>query len=320
MASTRTTAQLQATSAAAHTADMLGLAIFFALLKTTAIEIARLVCFPLAAALSLAQTIIAWRIAQVNGKKRHLVFNAAVDTAAFLGITTAVVIGIGISSVASFVAPLIFTAVSAVKSIIKAGVAVYNWGKSTGVTNPEDKIKYQERAKENAIQSVAGLIVSAAVGVVLVAGKTAMLAFGVVAASLNAVYGLTKLYSLYKNRNNGYQPLPSADPAEAAAPAHEPAPAPQAMPGPDSPALISSLSSSARVFDMLENSRPPASKPIWIGSGTEVKDADIDNSVSDVYGAPGSSLGSHSAAASVARQDASIFALESGSLAQTFRK
>lgn len=86
-------------------------------------EIGKYFMFPIAAAASLIQAILAWRQAYIDGGKTRSIVHAVVESLAAAAITTAVVGTLAASTVFALVTPIIFTATLAAKTVYHAGAA-----------------------------------------------------------------------------------------------------------------------------------------------------------------------------------------------------
>jgi cobalamin synthase len=175
-------------------------AIFALFLKETFLrfleETGRFFMFPIAAAGSCVQAVLAWRQAYLDKGKTGSVVKASVETAAALAIGTAVVGGFVAASLFAVAAPIIFTATLAAKSVYHAGAAAYYWGKSAGTSDHSKREAYKAMAKSNLVGAVAGSLSTVAVGLVMIAAKPLFAILGVVAGVIGTGYAAYKRWNL----------------------------------------------------------------------------------------------------------------------------
>lgn len=159
-------------------------------------ETGRFYFFPLAAAGSMIQMILAWRQDGLDQGKNGALGKALVETIGFLGITTAVVGGFVAATLFATVAPILFTATVAFKSLYHAGTACYNWYKSATTSDPNQKAIYSATARANAVGAFAGTLATLAIGLVMIAAKPICAVLGVAAGLIGTVYSLYKRFTM----------------------------------------------------------------------------------------------------------------------------
>jgi hypothetical protein len=156
-------------------------------------EIGKYIFFPVAAAIEIIQMILAWRSAYLQKGKNGSALHAAVETVGAIAITTAVVGALALTAVFGAIAPMIFIAVLGFKALYHGALSAYFFGKSTVAINETEKQQHRERAKSHAITACVLTLVTLAVTLVMVVGKVAFAALGVVSGLMGAFYGAQKL-------------------------------------------------------------------------------------------------------------------------------
>jgi len=181
----------QRAGAAVGTIDSLNLAAIFTMFLQGFMhkfleELGKYFMFPIAAAASVIQAILAWRQAYLDGGQSRSIVHAVVETVTAVAVTTAVIGALVATSVFAVATPIIFTAVMAGKTLYHAGSAMYYAGKYAVTNNFVDKTN----AINNGIAATAGLVATAAVTGVFLLGKIAVAAVGIVAGIFGAAFAL----------------------------------------------------------------------------------------------------------------------------------
>lgn len=172
-------------------ADSINLSLIFILKQYFAEALAGLghtIVFPFAAGASLIQASIALYQAKKEGYKKRGVLKAVVEGVGALAVVTAVVGSFIAATLFATVAPLIFTVVSAAKTLYLAGSAAYYGVKSYLVTAQDKKEKYKNMALAFGVGAFINALATVAIGLVMVAGKISFGVLGVIAGAIGAAY------------------------------------------------------------------------------------------------------------------------------------
>ena len=161
-------------------------------------EIGKYFMFPIAAGASIVQAGLKWYQVYLDGGKPRSIAEASVDTAAAVAITTAVVGALAFPLIFAAATSIIFTATLGGKTLWSAGSALYYLVKGCTATTPEARKENLEKAKGNAIATVAGIVSTAAVVGVFMLGHFALAGLGVAAGLFGAGYVLYKGISMYR--------------------------------------------------------------------------------------------------------------------------
>lgn len=154
--------------------------------------------FPLAAAGAVIRAALAWRQAKLDNGKNGTVARAVVETVSAAAITTAVVGGFVAAATFATVAPIIFTAVLAAKTLFHAGSALYYMGKAAVANKSQDPAVrekangYRSAARAHGVGAVAGIFATAAVALVMLAGFKIFAVLGIVAGVIGIGYSIYK--------------------------------------------------------------------------------------------------------------------------------
>lgn len=140
-------------------------------------EIGKYFMFPFAAAANAVLSVLAWRQFYLD-RSTSSAIHAAVQTAAAIAISIAVIGALVATAIFSLATPIIFTATLGAKALYHAGVAFYSLFKSTQANTPEEKEIHLKAAKAQGISALAGLMATAAVACVFLFGKLAVAALG----------------------------------------------------------------------------------------------------------------------------------------------
>ncbi len=185
--------QVPNVAGAAESANLSG--IFIQLLLDILSETAKQIMFPFAAFTSILQAMLTYRQLYLEkGKERGAIFRAVVQTISAIAITVAVVGGLAFAAVFGLAAPIIFTVVLGINTLINFGSACFYYGKYLATKDPEDYTK----AKNNAIAAFAGLLATVGVGLVLLGGIKVCAVFGIVAGAVGMMHSIVNAYKTYK--------------------------------------------------------------------------------------------------------------------------
>lgn len=143
--------------------------------------------FPIAAAMNLFQMGLSWHKA-VKEKEVNGYLKAVLETFTACAVTIAVVGALALPFIFAAIAPIIFTASSASKTLLHFGLAVYFGYKALREENPALKQQYREKTINNTVATVAGLFATAAIATVMIAGKTAFFGLGVTAGAIGSIF------------------------------------------------------------------------------------------------------------------------------------
>ena len=165
-----------------------------------ALELAKLVLFPIIIAVSIFQAIFAWRQAHIDRGKQRSTINAIIETVSALAISTAI-IGTLVASAAFVLAtPIIFTAITVGKTLFHTGAAIYYGIQSKIYTNPlktnaqieKKKDTCFELSKQHAISAVAGAVATVVTVAVFLLGKIALAGIGMGLAIIGVGFAVYK--------------------------------------------------------------------------------------------------------------------------------
>lgn len=142
--------------------------------------------FPVAAAASLISATLAWRQAYLDRKTRSI-GRALVETGAALAITTVVIGSLVAASIFAAIAPVVFAAVLAAKTLYHAASAFYYFLQGDYAL-----------AKANTVATFAGVLATVAVVGVMLLGKTALAVAGIAAGVVGTVYAVYNGVKLFR--------------------------------------------------------------------------------------------------------------------------
>lgn len=203
----------QITSIITSTLDNLSLMTYFGLYATPVlfeflISVGKHFLLPINMAASLIYATLAWRQAHIERNKRnktksYLIFRAVIETISAIGISAAVIGSMFFSSAIGMMSSLIFAINAAVKTLINTGTAIYHCVKAAAKSNAAAKQKHKDKAKNFAIQAVAGLVGTIAITIIMVFGKTALFGLGIASGVLNLIILATKVPALMRKAKKG---------------------------------------------------------------------------------------------------------------------
>lgn len=259
----------QTAEAVVNTTESGTIGVIFAMLKGWVFESWHYGLFPLAGALSLIRAGLVIRQATLEqGENKETIARAVMESVGALAMNTAVVftfVGAAVASAAvlAVAAPIIFTATLGAKSLYSLGVACYYLAKAFAEKDGDDRNEFLQAARENFIGFIAGSLVTAAVGLVLIAAQPVWSILGMVGAAIGFGFGGYTLYKAWDDRK-----ILKSDPAPSvpANPKVESEPAEAATPD------LSSKLTNAKVHKTLMESqtaatpRPAAITPVTVAS------------------------------------------------------
>jgi hypothetical protein len=172
-------------------ADSINMSLIFLLKQYFAEALAGLghmLMFPFAALASLIRASFAFYQAKKEGYKKRSVVQALVEGVTALAITAAVLGSLIAATLFATVAPIIFTAVSAVKTLYHLGAAFYYGVKAFSTEEVNKNEKYKNRAVAFGVGSFINALATVAIGLVMVAGNVSLGLLGMGAGMIGVIY------------------------------------------------------------------------------------------------------------------------------------
>lgn len=148
--------------------------------------------FSAAAGASVAQAGIKWWEAYIKDDNTRAIVDAFIETAAALGISTAVVGALGFKEVFAKVTPIMFASILGSKTLWNSGSALYYLKQGVSADDEETKATLYGAAKELGIASAAGVAATVAVIGVFVLSEFGFAGIGVAVAMFAASLAIYK--------------------------------------------------------------------------------------------------------------------------------
>lgn len=158
--------------------------------------LANTVFFPIAAGTSLIHASLVWRLAHSGNYSTYNVVDAVVETIAALTTTMAAVMTLAIKAELVALAPFIFTAALAQKSVYNLSLAVYCGFNAYFSTDDYNKRVLMQQAKNLAVSACLSILATVASALVLIANKAS---FGILGMLVVGGMG-AKAYFTYSER------------------------------------------------------------------------------------------------------------------------
>jgi hypothetical protein len=177
-------------------------------------ETARFILFPLSGAIAVIRAALAIRQASIDKGQNGTVTRAVIEVAAAAAISTAVVGGFVAASIFATIAPLIFTATLAAKTLFHTGSAVYYWGQSVLAAKrneTDNATHYRNVARTHAVGATALTLATVAIAGVMLLGKTILAVVGLVSGAIATASSVHTLFTTRIPPNGGYAGVPTKD-------------------------------------------------------------------------------------------------------------
>ncbi len=163
-----------------------------------------IIFFPSVIVFNMAEAFFAWREVQIENAldgsvKNKTVAKALVYTATTLALILSAVSMFLVSFGAALVAPLLLCGAYAAKMLYNFGSAIYYAIKSTQASTDSVKLEYLQKATMHLFLGIAGLMVTAGLGLVLLLNKATFGFLGLVGAAIAGVVSAVAAYTKHKD-------------------------------------------------------------------------------------------------------------------------
>lgn len=165
-------------------------------LVTIYIEVFRYIFLPVAAAASIVNAVLCWRIAALQKYEAHAVAKATLEAIAATGTTIAVIGLLVATSLFAVATPAITAAMLGAKTLFQAISAIVFLVKSHYNDDPEQKKELRNKARDAAIFAVAGALGTAAIITVMIFAKPALAVLGIVSGILGTIAAVFKCITI----------------------------------------------------------------------------------------------------------------------------
>lgn len=158
-------------------------------LKSFMAKIGQYIFFPLLILIKGIGIVFAWRQYYLD-RERSSLANASVETITALALLIAVIGGFITSAISVLATPIVFTAVSALKTIYHAGKTLFYSIATCLEDVPEKKTLFKNEAKASFISTIGNALGTAATLCVFLLGKSTLAAIGIAATVFGVVFSI----------------------------------------------------------------------------------------------------------------------------------